>query len=137
MIDDQHHAPLNRRRWFQFGLGTMFLAVTLPAILLAWRAYCLDWIRQREAWRNNQAPKPTHFLHTIGNRNPPWYLQIFGEQRGYDVISLRFVPWTEPEPELTDDQLAYYREVKRLFPEATVSTSPLDSRRPSQLRVVP
>jgi hypothetical protein len=36
-----------RRRWYQFSLRTMFVAVTLVAIPLAWVGYSLSWIRQR------------------------------------------------------------------------------------------
>jgi len=114
----------------------MLSVVTLVAILLSCRAYCLEWIRQRDAWAH-KSTKPTQYVHMVGSRPAPWYLRIFGEQHGWEAISIRFVPWTEPEPELSDAQLAHYRRLQRLYPEATISTSPLDGRRPTQLRTIP
>src|ERR1700686_1646181 len=39
-------APSTRRRWFQFSLGTMLLAVMALAVWLGWN---LSYVRQREA----------------------------------------------------------------------------------------
>jgi len=39
--------PKSRRRWFQFGLGTMLLLVTLLCMWLAWQA---NWIKQRHGY---------------------------------------------------------------------------------------
>jgi hypothetical protein len=42
-----------RRRWFQFGLRTLFIVMTVVALLLAWE---LSFIRERQAWlRENPA----------------------------------------------------------------------------------
>lgn len=110
------------RRRFRFSLRTLFVVVTMAALFLAWRAYCLDWIRQRHEWINNPAPMR---LHAQGHfRPPPWYLLLFGEKQGWEVISMRLAPWTEPEPELTPEELVQYHRIQRLFPEAIISTTP-------------
>jgi hypothetical protein len=46
MPPSMSHAPRHRRRWFQFGLGTMLIAVTLLALLLGPE---LNMIQQRKA----------------------------------------------------------------------------------------
>ena len=123
-----------KRHLFRFSLRTLFVFVTGVALFLGWRAYCLDWIRQRHDWIDSPTPK---YVHCNGNsRPPPWYLRLFGEQQGWEAISMRFVPWTEPEPDVTDEQHVYYDRIQRLFPEAIISTSPLDGRRPKNLRVI-
>jgi hypothetical protein len=122
-----------KRRLFRFSLRTLFVVVTLAGLFLGWRAYCLDWIRQRHDWIDH----PTSvYMHCNGGHSPPWYLRLFGEKQGLEVISMRFVPWTEPEPELTAEQRVQYDRIQRLFPEAVISTSPLDGRRPKNLRVI-
>ena len=41
--------PKSRRRWFQFSLRTLLIAVTLVAcLLMAWRVYVEPYRRQRE-----------------------------------------------------------------------------------------
>ena len=44
--------PKPRRRWFQFSLRTLLIAVTLVAgLLAAWRAYTEPYRRQRETMK--------------------------------------------------------------------------------------
>ncbi|MBI2825910.1 MAG: hypothetical protein HYX69_14590 [Planctomycetia bacterium] len=57
-----------RRRWFQFGLGTMFLLVTLFALWLAWE---LNFIHQRQAflaWVDRKNAEVTNAWFMV---NPP------------------------------------------------------------------
>jgi hypothetical protein len=60
-------APKHTRRWLQFGLGTMFLAVTLVALVLGWE---LRVIHQRR-----------DVLVTIRERQGVVELPLTGEQR--------------------------------------------------------
>jgi hypothetical protein len=58
--DDAYMPPASkthRRRWFQFGLGTMFLLVTVFALGLKWemnavhrRTALRDWLEQNGGW---------------------------------------------------------------------------------------
>ena len=52
-------APKTRRRFFQFGLGTMFLLVT---VLCAFLGYHLNWIRERRTITSDHAYRliPAH-----------------------------------------------------------------------------
>ena len=53
MTDASGNVPAPRRRWFQFGLRTLFVLTTLVALWLAWE---LSFIRERQAWlRENPA----------------------------------------------------------------------------------
>ena len=122
-----------KRRWLRFSLGTMLVVVTVCACVVGWLVHSIRWIRLRHEWMD--AP-PTVYLHINKTRRAPWPLVPFGE-RGWEIISMRFCPWTLPEPVLTEEEKAEYRRVKELFPEAIISTSPLDSRRPRLLRKFP
>ena len=44
-----------RRRWFQFGLGTMLLLVTIFALPLGWLGWQLQIVRSRQAVRKQIA----------------------------------------------------------------------------------
>jgi hypothetical protein len=46
------NAPTTRRRWYQFGLGTLFLVVTVFASWLGWE---LHVVRERQAIRQRIA----------------------------------------------------------------------------------
>jgi hypothetical protein len=120
------------RSWFRFSLRTLFLVVTLLGSGLGWLGYCLQWINQRHEFMENP---PTPFLHVAGRRTAPWPLVMFG-QHGFGQISISFVPWASwdekgyRERPLSAEESAQLNRVKRLFPEAIVSTTPLDSRNP-------
>ena len=105
-----------RRRWFQFGLGTIFMVVTAVAILAAWAAYNLNWIRQRHVFlaqpevfgEFNNSPPST--FNRRGNTWPvyaPRGLWLLGE-RG--LVSV----WLPPKFWSPQRQA----EAARLFPEA-------------------
>jgi hypothetical protein len=102
-----------RRRWFQFGLRTMFVAVTVVAIFIG---YHVNWIRQRNAER-------TTFTYLQGlvwsdsyDVNPapefPWSLRLFGEK----PEPLIYIA-TDPKSERDRQHL---ERVSRLFPESRV-----------------
>jgi hypothetical protein len=107
-------APPPRRRWFQFGIGTMFFAVTVLAALAAFLAYHVNWVRER---RNApvyyvmeevylvtpSGPKPTRVAC-----DAPWPLEWFGEP-GCNALQISpSVPESEVE------------RIRRLFPEAEI-----------------
>ena len=118
-----------KRRW-SYSLRTLFVVVTILGVCLGWVVHSIQWIRMRREWID--AP-PTVYVHMRGYRRAPWSLVPFGVH-GYAIISMRFCPWDEPEPILTDEEIKQFRRLKQLFPEAIISTSPLDSLRPEQLR---
>jgi hypothetical protein len=69
----------SRRRWFQFGLRTMFVVVTMFAV---WLGYYANWIRQRNLVR----AEIVHFVDgTIAKEfvplrhTMPWQLKLLGE----------------------------------------------------------
>ena len=60
MTFESANLPAPRRRWFQFGLRTLFVLMTLVALWLAWE---LNFIRERQAWlRENPALVPDNTL---------------------------------------------------------------------------
>ena len=90
-----------RRRWFQFGLRTMFVAVTIVAIFVG---YHVNWIQaRREAIRSGIAVQHTFAANQIVPR-PPFALRLLGE-RGEEHL---FVAPTQ------------FERVCKLFPEAEV-----------------
>ncbi len=124
----------HKRRW-TFSLRTMFVVVTVLGIL-GWIGNNIRWIHQRREFIENP---PTIYMHAT--RVPhsaapwaPWPLWLFGE-RGWSEISISFVPWDVWEDKeyqvqpLSEVELAQLNHAKSLFPEAIVSTTPLDSRR--------
>jgi hypothetical protein len=126
--------PATKRLWFRWSLRTLFVVVTLFGAVLGGTFYSLRWMRLRQEWDDSP---PTVYLHMQRNgRRAPWPLVPFGEH-GWEIISMRFCPWEAPEPTLTKEQIAEYWRAKQLFPEAIISTSPLDSRQPQQLRTFP
>ena len=109
-------APEHTRRWLQFSLGTMFIAVTVVAGFLA---YNVNWIWQRRDAR--QWIEAHRLLSGTVIRPPdvPWTLKVMGE-RPESLIIVR---------ELDDDEKAAYlkrvKELGSLFPEAKIiDTSP-------------
>jgi hypothetical protein len=125
-----------KRQWLRFSLRTLFVAITILGVFVGYVVHSLRWIRERNEWRHEwDVSPPTVYLHMNEHKRAPWQLVPFGEY-GHDTISFRFCPWDEPEPEITDEQKAHYRRAKLLFPEATISTSPLDSLRPQTLRII-
>jgi hypothetical protein len=99
-----------RRRWFQFGLRTMFVVVAFFAI---WLGYQANWVRQRhdaQAWLDEHLSTipPGAFL------DPPiklsWTLRLFGEEpKGVVFVVI---------DSKSDDDRQQIKRMRRLFPEA-------------------
>ena len=115
------------RRWFQFGLRTMFVVVTVVAVPAAWASYNLNWIRQRHA--AEAAPGLPRFvsyaaretLHRRSTETLSWGLRLFGEQA---------VPLVNcgPASKMKVDDL------KTLFPEAEIIEVWYPSNPPTRIR---
>jgi hypothetical protein len=103
------------RRWYQFGLRTMFVLTVVVSIPLAWVGYSLNWIRQRREWRKENPHSCYEGSAPSGYNSPPPIaapngLSLFGE-KGVQYV------WCEHR----DAELA-----KRLFPEAEIDTALAD-----------
>jgi ABC-type multidrug transport system fused ATPase/permease subunit len=97
-----------KRRWFQWSLRTLFVVVTVAALLSAWVVYQLNWIRQRNSARNWIAAHRAALSSAIFEKRPfPWPLRILGEQ-------------PENLIEIVTDDMGRVEELRSLFPEATV-----------------
>ena len=95
---------------FRFGLRTMFVVVTVVAVLCAWVAYSLNWIRERhhaiatgEVKVVRQNVRYSFLILTPVPRAPAG-LWMFGEHGNREL--------------LVDENMA--EKAHRLFPEATI-----------------
>ena len=88
------------RRWYRFSLRTAFILLTLVCLVVAWAAYQLNWIRER------QEARKTFRTYSDANAPAPGILWIFGE-KGEEIIIL-------------DAKLAASEvdRIKGLFPES-------------------
>lgn len=109
-----------RRRWFRFGLRTMFVLLTLACSVAAWVGYSLNWIRERHAFLEETHSRKYDLLAAMDPNElitkSPWLLRAFGERAVYCIWTLN------KQTDVADGERA-----KRLFPEARVyvrSTSP-------------
>jgi hypothetical protein len=125
-------APKHTGRWFQFSLGTMFLVVTVVAVVLA---YHLNWIQQRHAFLANQL-SVIRSLPEMRYESRPWvtpgarapgFLSMFGEDglsqvvlliRESDARERAFKP--ENLPYVVPDADREFHHAQVLFPEAEV-----------------
>ena len=87
----------SKRRWFRFGLRTLFLLQAVLAI--DWTVYQLNWIRQRHKFLN----ETQH--HPIFSSEAPWSLRVFGERGVRGIVIQACADSGEP---------------RRLFPEAMI-----------------
>ena len=103
-----------RRRWFQFGLGTMLLVVTALAMWLGWE---LRYIRARKAWLRDHLPAPvlTLGLQIISGQQLhsddgviPFWRRWLGDEAQEQV----FLEW--------DTSAAGRAKARYLFPEAEI-----------------
>lgn len=97
--------PKHTRRLFRFGLGTIFLVVTVVAAWLGWE---MNWIKQRHAVLESKEVT----ISSVGipwEGTPPSPLGWFGESGIGTGIVL--------PSKTTDDEL---NRVRRLFPETSV-----------------
>lgn len=98
----------------QFSLRTMFVAVMVISIPLAWAGFQLDWIRQRRAVIHSGAivcypwsPLSPYSQNRGKVADAPYGMRIFGEQ-GQGFIFL-----------LDRDKVSE-QHLKKLFPEAEI-----------------
>ncbi len=107
------------RRWIRFRLRTLFVAMTVLGIALAWFGIQWKWVQDRRqalAWLG--ASKQSWYAPSMGGKlkvDAPWSVRIFGENGivgiGLDVGEYQgHVPYS-PE------------QLQRLFPEARVDFS--------------
>jgi hypothetical protein len=104
-------APQTRRRWFQFGLGTLFVVVTIFAVWLGWE---LKFIRERQAFLMRAGADRTWYVMssqldgpiTPRHRIPtiPFWRRWLGDEA---------VAIMEPPHGIAADE-----EIDALFPEA-------------------
>ncbi len=104
------------RRW-SFSLRTLFVVV---AVVAAWLAYEVNWIRQRQVVIGNPSVKSSDYyieesqpisgpaIRRIGHEVAPWPLRWLGEA-AYSNILLKMGT--------SEDELA---RVRRIFPDARV-----------------
>ena len=96
-----------RRRWWQFKLRTLLIAVVVLSIPLAWVGYSLNWKQRRyDFLYPNDISSFATGLKT--GDNPPFPLGLFGES----PRSAIYIP-----PEI-DDSVA--NRAAELFPEAEI-----------------
>jgi hypothetical protein len=84
-----------RRRWWQFRLRTLLIAVAVVSIPLTWVGYQLNWIRERHRALDNRKVTvmiwPDDGMRASRMPPPPWSLRLFGESHmagdliGYDL----------------------------------------------------
>ncbi len=112
--------PAPKRRWFRFSLRTMFVVVTVLAVLLGWIVYQFNWIRQRHELLAEQDAVTQqlrlvlmpHFV--VKTRGMLW---LFGEE-GRGNVDLVLDGRDPSRPPDTEKEL---ERAKRLFPESTVN----------------
>jgi hypothetical protein len=109
-------ADIPKRRWFQFGFGTMLVVVTAAAVFLAYHA---NWIRQRRAFLEHAYaswdPDPT-LLDPLPRA--PGLLWLFGEEgRAAVYVDFGKIGY---RTSLTDREQKELRRVGNLFPEAGI-----------------
>jgi hypothetical protein len=114
-----------RRRWFQFGIGTMFVVVTVFAVFLG---YHLNWIRQRHEFIAEQQRRSGSDVSVVDTNvsddvtvPAPGLLALFGEhgvvQLGV-IIDSDGIPLDGPLPVAADE--VRIQRARKLFPEATL-----------------
>ena len=112
MANHLHQPP---RRWFQFRLRTLLIAVAVLAVPCAWVGYSLSWIRQRHEFlaMENVGSMQTDGVPISGGhpiaappefKRAPGCLWLLRERGCFGVIV--------PRPLMP--------EAKRLFPEARI-----------------
>jgi hypothetical protein len=115
-----------RRRWFQFGLRTMFVVVTVVAV---WLGYQANWIRQRHSVFTPRQLSPDSDVWVTVARWPammepvsaPGAIWIFGEH-GEAALTVDFdIPSQSGDGRhgkgLTPEEAIEAERIHRLFPE--------------------
>jgi hypothetical protein len=75
-----------KRRWFRFGLRTLFVLMTIFGVVSGWVAYQFNWIRQRHEFLLN---KGVIVLAEVPKSDTAWTLLLFGERQ----VERFFVPF--------------------------------------------
>ena len=98
-----------KRRWFRFGLRTLFVLMTAIA---CWLGYSLKWIRDRREFARREGVEVVIYPD---RRTPaPWMLSPFGEAGAYVVVVA--------EPSLEDEAASLYPESRVLAVRDTLPT---------------
>ena len=91
--------PKPRRRWFQFSLRTLLIAVTLVAgLLVAWRVYVEPYRRQRETVA---LIKELGGSYTTEPSGPSWLRGLFGDKTFQNIIRIS-LPGKDRDAEIAD-----------------------------------
>lgn len=139
-------------RLFRFRLRTAFLMLTVLGIALGFVSAQRKWIRDRHAalewvathhggyiWMTSGVPSPLGAEHWKADKNvlytaydipgwvrtvsaAPWSLRMFGEQ---GINNIEFQPTSKHEIPSAEK----VAELKRLFPEASVSVAEVDANK--------
>jgi hypothetical protein len=110
-----------RRRWFQFGLGTMFLVVTVFAI---WLGYKVNWMHERHQFIAQEKASaearsvPVSFDSAYSKTRAPGLLWTLHEP-GYWAMFV--IAEGDSESALTSHDYERLRIARRLFPEAKIT----------------
>jgi hypothetical protein len=98
-----------KRRWFQFSLRTLFVVLTVVSAGAIWLGQEIQWLRERQAWRNDDHANTVRGWYGGSLRKVPWLSQQLGEgpMLWWELLDSA---WTE------EDRVA----LQRLFPEAEV-----------------
>ncbi|HEY1599232.1 MAG TPA: hypothetical protein VGG64_06490 [Pirellulales bacterium] len=121
--------PPTRRRWFQFGLRTIFVALTTMAVPMSWLGYHLHWMRERHAFaaglieRRKQLNIGTVFSQPFELRSDkmPFGLQLLGERAQQSIYLLRRSGADDDRLNPARDDEDEIRRARGLFPEASIS----------------
>jgi hypothetical protein len=112
MIISMNSGPAHRR--FVFSLRMMFVLLTLLAVLSAWTAVQLNWIKERHAFlaeisgRAGVVRASDEVVNRMTPQQAPWSLRPFGEPAiGLIVLT----PYQ-------DQEWHWRRRAENLFPEA-------------------
>jgi hypothetical protein len=114
-----------RRRWLQFSLGTMLLLVSLVAVFLAWLAWELSYIRDRQTWLSDNPTLARPDAKVDATAEISWARKILGDS---------IMPMIVAPDGWTDNEIA---AAKKLFPESVIVQQKVDPQDASYLMSYP